>query len=208
MSSLLFLLVLLIGWIIISYEVGVGSVKRGMYPTPTKWGLIVFIFGIFGLIAYLICLKPKLQNTAGGQSYMEQDLKRKSILRGIVGAGALVIGASGLIVNGVRDGSVRHTLQAPIEIPVVPSAATFTLIESKTISDMYSRFIVGTVKNNTATEFSYVQIEFNLYDKNGAQVGSTFANVSNLEAFGTWKFKALIFEETARSYKLKDITGF
>ncbi len=68
--------------------------------------------------------------------------------------------------------------------------------------------IVGTVVNNTDKEYSYVQIEFNLYDSDGAQVGSTFANVANLEPHGKWKFEAMVLEDSATQAKLKDITGF
>jgi uncharacterized protein YcfL len=71
----------------------------------------------------------------------------------------------------------------------------------------YNAHIVGTVKNNSAKEFSYVQVEFNLYDESGAQVGSTLDNTNNLEAYGTWKFDAVCIEEF-KKYKLKGISGF
>lgn len=50
--------------------------------------------------------------------------------------------------------------------------------------------IAGTVKNTSERKYRYVQIQFNLYDKNEAQIGSALANVNNLEPDGTWKFKA------------------
>lgn len=82
------------------------------------------------------------------------------------------------------------------------------VLDHKVESDEYTRYVVGTVKNNTKKEYGYVQVEINLYDKDGAQVGSTLANANNLEAGGTWKFKAFVLEENAASYKIKDVTGF
>lgn len=74
-------------------------------------------------------------------------------------------------------------------------------------------YIEGYVKNNTSKEYSYVQITFNLYDKDGTLIGTAMDNVNNLEANGKWKFKAASLttsDETTQiaSYKLKEITGF
>ncbi len=81
------------------------------------------------------------------------------------------------------------------------------VIEHTTESDSFSTYIVGKVKNNTDKQFSYAQVEINLYDAEGAQVGSTIDNTNNLEPGGTWKFKAITTEEFA-TYKIKDVTGF
>lgn len=70
------------------------------------------------------------------------------------------------------------------------------------------RYVVGKVKNNSDKQYTYVQVEINLYDSNDNQIGSTLANVNNLEPGGTWKFEAPIFEEKAIKYKIKGITGF
>ncbi len=68
--------------------------------------------------------------------------------------------------------------------------------------------IKGIVQNNTDKEYGYLQVEFNLYDKDDNQVGSTFANVNNVEPHGKWKFEAMVMESTARSARLKGVTGF
>lgn len=70
------------------------------------------------------------------------------------------------------------------------------------------RTIQGTVRNNTGEKFSYIQIEINLYDNYDRQVGSTFANIANLEPYGTWQFEAVVLEDTATKAKITDITGF
>lgn len=71
-----------------------------------------------------------------------------------------------------------------------------------------NRFIYGTVVNHNDRQFSYVQVEFNLYDNDWNQVGSTIDNINNLEPGGTWKFEAIIAEPTAKNYKLKDVSGW
>lgn len=79
---------------------------------------------------------------------------------------------------------------------------------TETTSDEFSRYIEGKVRNNTDHEYSYVQITFNLYDDEGALVDTALANVNNLEPGGIWKFKAIMLNDEATSYKLGELTGF
>jgi hypothetical protein len=79
---------------------------------------------------------------------------------------------------------------------------------TETTKDEFTKYIEGKIRNNTKHEYSYVQVTFNLYDDEGALVDSTLANVNNLEPGGIWKFKAIIMNEDATSFKLSDITGF
>lgn len=71
-----------------------------------------------------------------------------------------------------------------------------------------TQYIVGTLKNNTNKKTNYVQIVFNLYDKDNNVVGSAFANINHIEADGTWKFKAMILEDEFDSFKFESVTGF
>lgn len=69
--------------------------------------------------------------------------------------------------------------------------------------------IQGTLRNNSANKYSYVAVEFNLYDDSNAQVGSTMAHVSNLDPQGTWKFEApLRRDHGAKTAKLSGVKGF
>jgi uncharacterized membrane protein len=70
------------------------------------------------------------------------------------------------------------------------------------------RYITGIIENKSNKTYSYAQVEFNLYDDNDFQIGSTFDNVNNIEPNGKWKFKAIIIEDEARKAKLIGITGF
>ena len=68
--------------------------------------------------------------------------------------------------------------------------------------------ITGTVVNRRNRKLSYAQIQFNLYDKSGAQVGSALANINGLEAGGKWKFKATTFGVDFSTYKINELSGF
>ena len=75
----------------------------------------------------------------------------------------------------------------------------------------FSYYIEGEIVNNTKNSYSYVQIQFNVYDSTGAQIGSAMDNINNLEANGTWKFKAIDLSgepENIAYYKVIDITAF
>ena len=52
------------------------------------------------------------------------------------------------------------------------------------------------------------EVEINLYDKEGVQIGSTLANANHLEPNGKWRFKAVVLEGSAATAKLKGVTAF
>lgn len=66
----------------------------------------------------------------------------------------------------------------------------------------------GTIKNSTDKKASYVQVEFNVYDKDGNQIGTALDNINNLEAGGTWKFKVMALVQGTKTYKLVEISGW
>lgn len=127
----------------------------------------------------------------------------------------------GIIASIGSDSSSQNTTQTTSQTSVNTETKTATntatntnkpsleVIEAKAERDEFGAiYIVGTVKNNTKKQYSYVQVEINLYDKNGNQLGSTLDNVNNLEPGGTWRFKAPVLEDGVASFKIKDVTGF
>ena len=60
-------------------------------------------------------------------------------------------------------------------------------------------YIEGTVKNETDKNFSYVQIEFICYDKEGNNMGTAMDNTNNLLGNQTWKFKAMGLFDNVKS---------
>jgi hypothetical protein len=71
-----------------------------------------------------------------------------------------------------------------------------------------TRSITGTVRNNSSRTLGYAQVEINLYDETGNQVGSTMANVNNLQAGAKWNFEALVLEERATKAQIMRVSGF
>lgn len=54
----------------------------------------------------------------------------------------------------------------------------------------YGYYIEGIVTNNTDKDYSYVQITFTCYDKDGNNLGTAMDNTNNLLGNQTWKYKA------------------
>ena len=70
--------------------------------------------------------------------------------------------------------------------------------------------IDGYVTNNTDRDYSYVEIEFTAYDKDGNTLGTCLDNNSGLEKGGRWKFSASCLENVNEiaNFKLKDLSGY
>jgi len=68
--------------------------------------------------------------------------------------------------------------------------------------------ITGIIQNNTNFDYSYVSVEFSLYDAVGNNLGTAFDNMNNLAAGESWSFKAESFswlDNEVKSYKLVEI---
>ncbi len=74
----------------------------------------------------------------------------------------------------------------------------------------FSYNIEGYIKNESDKSFSYVQVTYTAYDKDGNTLGTCIDNNSGLEANGRWKFKAMCLSEvdSIASYKLSEVTGW
>lgn len=125
---------------------------------------------------------------------------KNTVLRVILGILVIVIGIGAIASGG--DSSVQTSNNNKQE--------KFTLISDKKTTDVAgTTYIEGEIKNNTDKSYSYVQVTFNLYDDNGAQLGTAVDNINNLEPNATWKYKALgLVTEKVSSYKLVEITGW
>ena len=113
-----------------------------------------------------------------------------------------------IVAVGMSGESDTSSTSANAEVKTTQNQEKFTLIDSEGSYDGFAYYVTGTIKNNTDKQYSYVQVTFNLYDADGAQIGTALANINNLEANGTWKFKALGTTEDVSSYKLAEITGW
>ncbi len=85
----------------------------------------------------------------------------------------------------------------------------FEVLETKGYADKSKIFyyIEGKAKNKTSKKFSYVQVKFNVYDKDGTVIGSCFDNQNDIMGGETWKFKAICSGET-KDIKNYKYTGY
>lgn len=140
-----------------------------------------------------------------GEGTVKKPLWKKWWLWGIIVVLLIALGSAGSDNKdqgvGTKDGDSTPVVSDKAKAP------DLEVVEHSTESDEFTTYIVGKVKNNTGKQYKYVQVELNLYDAEGSQVGSTLDNTNNLEPGGTWKFKAVALEEFD-SYKIKDVTGY
>jgi hypothetical protein len=69
------------------------------------------------------------------------------------------------------------------------------------------RDVTGVVLNRTGRAIRYAQIRFNLYNDEGAQVGTASASITDLDAGGRWSFRAITFNDRWSTYRVSALTG-
>lgn len=73
----------------------------------------------------------------------------------------------------------------------------------------FSIEITGTVINRRPRRLAYAEINFNIYDASGAQIGSAMANINGLEPDGRWNFRAVSFAQRgAARWTFSSLSGF
>lgn len=88
---------------------------------------------------------------------------------------------------------------------------SYEVTSSKPDSANVGYYIEGIVTNNTSKSYSYVQIEFVCYDKEGINLGTAVDNVNNLGGNEKWKFKAMGLFDNVKNVDhcdFKEVTGF
>ena len=130
----------------------------------------------------------------------------------IVVVALVVIGAIGSMGGngGANQTPAGDETQTSEQQPAEQTEPYTISDEQLDASNGFAVYINGTLTNNTENEVSYIQVEYNLYDADGAQVGTALANTNNLKAGGTWKFEAVgtASPDEVASYERVDVTGF
>lgn len=76
---------------------------------------------------------------------------------------------------------------------------------STEIDEFGVRYYTGTIKNETSTDYGYVDVTIGFYDENGVKLGSGIDNVLNLGAGETWKFSVVCIYDNAKTAKVEKI---
>lgn len=202
--------------ILLSYLLGLFGVHR-IYTGYLGIGLLqLFTLGGLGVWAFMDLISISLNKY--------KDKNGNDLLGYNKGLGItlLLLGTFFFIIAGnpikfskdFSDGYNAAEMSAPAE----KKAATGTVASAykplevvehhSCDDDLGNRSVCGTVVNNTNRTYGYAQVEINLYDSSGALIDSTLDNINNLEPKATWKFKAMIMDDNATTYKIKDVTGW
>lgn len=86
----------------------------------------------------------------------------------------------------------------------------YSITDEQLSEENYLTKITGTYTNTSGKELSYVQLSYNLYDSDGAQIGTSYANTTNLADGAAWKFEAICSKDADEiaSYQLTDVTAY
>lgn len=206
------------GMAVAGLVLGIIALLTSFLPIINNFAALLAILGlIFGIVGLVGVLKGK--KSGKGMAIAAVVLNAVAIV--VVFATQAMFGAALDEASKALDESVVSTEEVSVSTDDASATAEGSTtdtpaaaeekytIEGETMTqDDYSTTIAGTLTNNTDKEIGYLQISYTLYDADGAQVGSAFANVNNLEAGGVWKFEAVSFESGVVDYKLADVTGF
>lgn len=166
-------------------------------------------------------VNARIGRAASGPVYVprngKDDIMAKNGKKGIgkivliVLAVLVVIGVAGTALGGNSDSADAPDTAGQTQTQQAEEQEPYTITdEVMDTSNGFAVYIDGTLTNNTDDEVSYIQVEYNLYDADGAQVGTALANTNNLQPGGVWKFEALgtASPDEVASYELIDVTGF
>ena len=82
-----------------------------------------------------------------------------------------------------------------------------SLVLSIGCAQPYDLRLDGTLKNMTAKKFEKVEVDLNLTDHLGSQIGAIGATVSNLEPQGSANFRVSIHPQNAYNALVREIHG-
>jgi hypothetical protein len=74
-------------------------------------------------------------------------------------------------------------------------------------SNQFSRYLVGSIRNDSNRNITFISIEFELLDDQGNKVGSAEDLINSLSPGETWKFRAMAGPETASRAQLSSLKG-
>lgn len=170
-----------------------------------------FVLALVGAVFAVIGLVGVLRGKRGGRGF--------SIAAVIVNvlATAIVLGTQSAYSSAI-DEAAKGTISTEDGSSVAAASTSaesgaadkYSIADEQMTGDDYTTTISGTFTNLTDSQLGYVSISYNLFDADGNQLGTAYANASNLDAGGTWKFEAVGMYGQAKvaSYKLADVTGF
>jgi hypothetical protein len=120
---------------------------------------------------------------------------------------AMSLEGSGTPAINLTDSKGRDTRITP---PEQDSSAAQDLLLMSTgwgSNKHGQKFVHGSLLNNSGKPLRLAEISLNIYDVRGRLIGSAGDSIKNLEAGGTWVFKAICPHSNAASFKIKEISA-
>lgn len=170
-----------------------------------------FVLALVGAVFAVIGLVGVLRGKKGGRGFsiaaVIVNVLAIAIVLGTQSAYSSAIDEATKGVISTEDGSSAAAASTSAESA---TADKYSIADEQMTGDDYTTTISGTFTNLTDSQLGYVSVSYNLFDVDGNQLGTAYANTSNLDAGGTWKFEAVGMYDQAKiaSYKLADVTGF
>lgn len=194
---------------IVGLVLGIIALVTSFVPIVNNFS---FILALIGVVFAVVGLVGTLRGKKGG--------KGLAIASTIVNVLALVIVlATQSMYSAAIDEAVSSTPTAAATETSAPASDTsgtaatdstekYAIADETLTGDSYTSKIAGTFTNNSGEKLSYVSVSYNLFDAEGNQIDTAYANTSNLDAGGTWKFEATALSGTDKvaSFKLGDVT--
>lgn len=70
-------------------------------------------------------------------------------------------------------------------------------------------YISGTLKNDSGEDKDYLEISFDVLDKDGSVIGTAMDNITRLKAGAKWKYKAMCIDADGyKKFEMAEITGW
>jgi hypothetical protein len=198
--------------------------------SPLILGILVLLFGLIALPIYILRRKSIYEKGKAAFREGRTEINRTGGLVAVL----IIIGA--IVVIFIVSAIIAAAFLSPIgpttpagteslkSVPALVTVGGTIAMDGNatkprwgdlevedwgwTTGDRGLHYLTGTVKNVGPTNYAYAQIEFTVYDDSDAEVGSSFDTITNLEPYGTWKFKAPVVEDTATTASLKSIAAY
>lgn len=73
--------------------------------------------------------------------------------------------------------------------------------------DEYSYSVEYTLTNNTKENFDYIQLNADVFDKNGVKLGNDMTNITDVKAGQVFKLKLDFYQQDSNSYRVTGISS-
>lgn len=195
-----------------SLVLGIIALLTSLLPIINNLSFLLAALGlIFAVVGLVGCMRGKRSG---------KGLAIAALIVNIA-AVALVLGSQSVYSAALDDAASSATVDVQSDEQAVQDGddsadsaeqeADYSISDEELdASNEYAAVITGTLTNNTDEEKSYIQVEYVIYDAEGAQIGTALANTNNLKAGGTWKYEAYstVSPNEVDSWELADVTGF